>query len=145
MDKDKQRIAIAEACGWKWCQMVGEPGTRVWQLQNERKESGALSSGTPWQVSYRVCDKPDESGPTDLCLVPDYLNDLNAMHEAEKVLTDEQFFDWSKDKHTDMSYNGHLFRIVDRATTPARPCRYHSASASQRAEAFLRTIGTWEE
>jgi hypothetical protein len=66
------------------------------------------------------------------------------MHEAEKVLTDEQFFDWSKDKHTDMSYNGHLFRIVDRATPGSRPCRYHSATAAQRAEAFLRTLNLWK-
>jgi hypothetical protein len=123
MDKDKQRIAIAEACGWEFTKVKGE---------------FCFVSIDPEGAAYRT-------NFGELEHLPDYLNDLNAMHEAEKVLTDEQFFDWSKDKHTDMSYNGHLFRIVDRATTPARPCRYHSASAAQRAEAFLRTIGKWEE
>lgn len=76
---------------------------------------------------------------------PDLLNDLNVIHRLEETLTDEQFFDWSKDKHTDMSYNGHLFRIVDRDTPADRPCRYHSATVAQRLEAMVKTLGLWEE
>ena len=113
MSPEAQRIAIAEACGYKRLSQH----EAVWSHKGWNYKMGHL---------------------------PDYLADLNAMHEAEKVLTDEQFFDWSKDKHTDMSYNGHLFRLVDNSTPGNRPCRYHSPTATQRAEAFLRTIGKWE-
>jgi len=60
---------------------------------------------------------------------PNYLNDLNAMHEAENVLTSEQV----------TSYVYSLESMNERWSTPA------FATASQRAEAFLRTIGKWEE
>lgn len=55
----------------------------------------------------------------------DYCSDLNAMHEAEKVLTKE---------HCD-SYEHRLGMTVNRP--------WH-ATARQRAEAFLRTLGKWE-
>jgi hypothetical protein len=101
-------------------------------------EACGIVSRDQWGPLYKTA-----LGVVRVC--PDYLTDLNAMHEAEKVLSDEQFFDWSKDKHTDMSYNGHLFRLVDNSTPGNRPCRYHSPTAAQRAEAFLKTIGKWEE
>ena len=70
--------------------------------------------------------------------IPNYLNDLNAMHEAEKVLTDEQ----------DLEYSEALEQVVEGrfVTNNAEDMRrLRSATASQRAEAFLRTIGKWEE
>ena len=70
--------------------------------------------------------------------IPDYLNDLNDMHEAEKVLTDEQ----------DLEYSEALEQVVEGrfVTNNAEDMRrLRSATASQRAEAFLRTIGKWEE
>ncbi len=66
-------------------------------------------------------------GQTD---VPDYLNDLNAMHEAEQVLFGRN--DWSSCKYDE---------YLDVATSSWK----WNATASQRAEAFLRTIGKWEE
>jgi len=66
-------------------------------------------------------------GQTD---VPDYLNDLNAMHEAEKVLTYEQ--------------GGKMTLWIQRMTCAGYGPQLF-ATASQRAEAFLRTIGKWEE
>jgi hypothetical protein len=59
---------------------------------------------------------------------PNYLNDLNVMHEAEKVLTDEQ-------------WDTYCYRLD--GVGGMRHCTH--ATASQRAEAFLRTIGKWEE
>jgi hypothetical protein len=56
----------------------------------------------------------------------DYCTDLNAMHEAEKVLT---FEDWE-------SYRDELGGSF-------RGCAH--ATARQRAEAFLRTLGKWKE
>ena len=89
MTPEAQRIAIAEACGWK--------------------------------TGYR---DPEAWHP-----LPDYLNDLNAMHDAEKVLTSEQV----------TSYVYSLESMNERWSTPA------FATASQRAEAFLRAIGKWKE
>jgi hypothetical protein len=64
--------------------------------------------------------------------LPDYCTDLNAMHEAEKMLTYEQC----------AFFRTHLReRIEDHA---ASLFVWHS-TARQRAEAFLRTLGKWEE
>ena len=70
--------------------------------------------------------------------VPNYAGCLNAMHEAEKVLTDDQ--------HED--YTEYLEIVV--GITWGTSHSYHmknlrSATARQRAEAFLRTIGKWED
>jgi hypothetical protein len=63
-------------------------------------------------------------------ILPDYLNDLNAMHEAEKVLTPEQR----------RKYVGIIFNLPD------SECESNTfAAASQRAKAFLRTLGLWHE
>ena len=88
MNPEQQRIAIAEACGWK--------------------------------TGYR---DPEAWHP-----LPDFLNDLNAMHEVEnEVLTTAQMTTMSQYLHRRL---GVLWGF---------------ATASQRAEAFLRTIGKWEE
>ena len=67
------------------------------------------------------------------CDLPDYLNDLNAMREAWNTLNPVQ-------QHTAIN---HLERMLN------GPCdtklRVVNATASQRAEAFLRTIGKWED
>ena len=59
--------------------------------------------------------------------VPDYLNDLNAMHEAEKMLD----FNQLRDMEDSVSFR---FAVLP----------FHS-TAAQRAEAFLRTLDKWEE
>jgi len=62
--------------------------------------------------------------------IPDYCNDLNSMHEAEKVLTGlnrHAFCDGLFDIVAD-----HLWEVL-------------TATARLRAEAFLRTLGKWEE
>lgn len=62
---------------------------------------------------------------------PDYLNDLNAMHEAENVLPAGQ---WDR-----------YAQWLRELTSSNRRFLIAHATASQRAEAFLRTIGKWEE
>jgi hypothetical protein len=61
---------------------------------------------------------------------PDYFNDLNAMHEAEQTLTGKQGGD----------YDLYLWLIIQR--DKSRPASWH-ATAAQRCEAFLKTIGKW--
>lgn len=102
MKPEEQRIAIAEACGH--------------------------------EIDYW----PDGSGRfstvKDNCYVdlPDYLNDLNAMHEAEKTLNAEMAYE----------YHCKLAGMVS-ATVEFRYAI--SATAAQRAEAFLKTIGKWKD
>lgn len=66
--------------------------------------------------------------------VPDYLNDLNAMHEAEKVLTEDQR----------EQYLNSLYKVCNPASMLNDAWNLNCATAAQRAEAFLRTIGKWE-
>jgi hypothetical protein len=72
--------------------------------------------------------------------VPDYCTDLNAMHKAEKSLTVEQI-----ELFADTMYN---LCVEKKVTTPNRlGWRFAllNATAQERAEAFLRTLGKWEE
>jgi len=64
MSPEKQRIAIATACGWK--------------NFNSASHEGALQYGQPPNARHNSC------------LLPDYLSDLNACHEMEKGLDYEQ-------------------------------------------------------
>ena len=71
----------------------------------------------------------DQDG-SPLITLPNYCNDLNAMHEAEKTLS-----------QTNMFVIAHwIEQIVNR-----NGGYYFHATARQRAEAFLRTLGKWEE
>ena len=65
---------------------------------------------------------------------PDYCTDLNAMHEAEKTLGQE--VEWVK-------YSVQLAKVTNAGWSDDR--NYICAPARQRAEAFLRTLGKWEE
>jgi len=99
MTEEQQRIAIAEACGYKYLESYG------WFDKD----------GETYYIGNEDIVSPQ---------IPDYLNDLNAMHEAEKVLTADQWYKYDR-----------LMPLRD-------PQKIHSPAA-QRAEAFLRTIGKW--
>jgi len=103
MTQEEQRRSIAEACGW---------------TLNPAKHT---AKGLDWlhAPSGNTAYNP-----------PNYLNDLNAMHEAEKVLFGRN--DWSA-------------CIYDEHINVATSSWKWNATASQRAEAFLRTIGKWQE
>jgi hypothetical protein len=66
----------------------------------------------------------------DFDVLPDYLNDLNAMHEAEKMLSMGQLVQYGKLlNRMDLNFNyGYVEQVIN-------------ATAAQRAEAFLKTIG----
>ena len=67
--------------------------------------------------------------------IPDYLNDLNAMHDAEETLQESQR----------VTYSNELYDLAVEHQLKTGKWSYLSMTASQRAEAFLRTIGKWEE
>jgi len=120
MTPEQQRIAIAEACGWT-ATVDDDQFWRATRADGSMTSDLWCSMSSVWNVG-----------------IPDYLNDLNAMHEAEKVLTEEQ----------DLEYSEALEQVVEGrfVTNNAEDMRrLRSATAAQRAEAFLRTIGKWEE
>jgi len=110
MTPEQQQIAIAEACGWKY-----EP--------RRLSINGILIEDSyPWISPTGARDYISQ--------LPDYLTDLNAMHEAEKL-------------------------IMLHPHAAKTRCRYHAyladlckidaihATAPQRAEAFLRTLNLY--
>lgn len=64
-----------------------------------------------------------------------YTECLNAMHKAESVLTDDQYG----------LFSDYLYDTECKRQVQAKRWRWLSATARQRAEAFLRAIGRWEE
>jgi hypothetical protein len=108
MTTEEQRIAIAEVCGYT----------------NVRYD---YANGSDTFKSW-LANHPRFAGNG----IPDYLNDLNAMHEAEETLTVDQL----------ESYREVLSDLLN------DDCRMGlaiNATAAQRAEAFLRTIGKWRD
>jgi hypothetical protein len=68
MNEEKQRIAIAEAIGWT--------------VIND-----TLCHVTP--------DKNGDQVVAAIARLPDYLADLNSMHEAEKIMTEDQWLSYT--------------------------------------------------
>lgn len=72
--------------------------------------------------------------------VPDYLEDLNAMHEVEIFLSKQT----NSDGGSRMPWYRHnLYNVCLDAKSPF--CNPEHATAAQRAEAFLKTVKLWEE
>jgi len=134
MNKDEQRIAIAEACGknteafrfW-WMSHGGQewkesPHYTTIEQAEEAREGESHWSDTKPVESIRSCEN-----------VPRYLTDLNAMHEAEKVLDPDLYGQYEQNlRKTYPVFMGGGFHLLH-------------AAAAQRAEAFLHTIGKWKQ
>jgi len=104
MTDEQINIAVAEVCGFL----------------RPRYSNGVL-------VAY-AHTSPD-GGFFGTTGVPDYINDLNAMHEAEKI------FDHAL-------YCRYINELCD-ITIKGNNSMY-MATARQRAEAFLKTLNKWE-
>jgi hypothetical protein len=70
--------------------------------------------------------------------VPDYCNDLNLMHEAEKLLDDDQWLEYM------LNLQDVLQRDPHRGKWVVCQDNMHS-TAAQRAKAFVKTIDKWKE
>lgn len=77
---------------------------------------------------------PDVMGEGEL---PDYGKDLNAMHEAESKLTDDEHCSF-REHLKSATYISSSIPIIRNERANISP------SASQRREALLRTIGKWD-
>jgi len=129
MTDNEQRIAIAEALGWAWYR---RPATGIWakkpmrtlyhpKIHSEYVESLDLADGAERQCNETFIWREG--------MVPDFTQDLNAMHDAESTLFGIQCENYARL----LCGVGLLFWPVAHA------------SASQRAEAFLRTLGRWHD
>jgi hypothetical protein len=116
MSKEQINIAIAEACGWFNCIL---PSQDEYHLMTDLELGRAM--GKPVGRNFSL------HGDGLHYPLPNYCNDLNSMHEAEKVLNDNQ-----QQKYLYLLWDT---RGVFVAIT---------ANANQRAESFLKTIGKWE-
>ena len=103
MTDEQKRIKIAESCGWRKMAAPRELGF------------GASAPDKCWYFVHQL---------------PDYLNDLNACHEMEKVLTFDQQYDYIEALEKFNPDLPHQFGLCH-------------ASASQRAEAFGKTLKLW--
>ena len=90
----------------------------------------AIAEASDWKPNPFIRDMSGQVFPQSSS---DYLNDLNAMHEAEKVLLTKDGFCGCWETYSNI-------------LTASMGCTdiFH-ATAKQRAKAFLRTIGKWEE
>lgn len=130
MTPEAQRIALAEACGWKWVKDTF--GDREWWLYPHAEAAKFRPEFMALNPSPSSRDK--ECGRIfgsreKVPALPDYLNDLNAIYEAVSSLPRSEQWMWFVE----------LAAIVD-AEGPAA-----LGSAGQWSEAFLRTIGKWDD
>jgi hypothetical protein len=111
--RSDQIIEIAKYCGWSMIE-----------------DANSMCVGGMW-VGYpprmQIIGKKES--------LPNYLDDLNAIHEAEKSL-DGDIMDASSLRYR---YSSFVYHLTDKKEQPFR------ASSKIRSEAFLRTIDKWIE
>ena len=146
MTPESQRIAIAETLGATW-EPVPPRESYAGYTDAENDGFDRLHPKRILAFRYKplVHDplSPGMCGPLpfpnpktgDAVIAPDYLNDLNAMHEAEKAA---EFYSYPRRER----YLHHL-QVAVNAENISRP--FLCATAAQRAEAFLRTLSLWKE
>ena len=116
MTQEQKRIKLAEAFGWK-------------------KLKGF--SDSEWPLLLTLPQKPNTEGYLEV--IPDYFNDLNAVHKAESVL-DKSEQGWS-------SYADYLEVVCGADGWPIMSQldkrRIIHATAAQRCEALGKTLNLW--
>lgn len=126
MTNEEKRIKIAEACGWKCSETTGAwciPA--CWEKRHH---------GSSW-VS-----------PSNL---PDYFSDLNACHEMEKLIVTGEGWRQRLER-----YSSKLMSVMHETDFGRIDVAFHGdmvglrymtchATASQRAEAFGKTLNLW--
>jgi hypothetical protein len=86
---------------------------------------------TDEQINERITEVTglwDHPYSSDTRRMMDFCSDLNAMHEAEAALTEDQL--WIMARQIERNWEDQW---------------YFRATARQRAEAFLRTLDKWED
>lgn len=119
MTNKEIRIAIAEACGWTYNEII-----REWVAPNKAPIAGD-------KTTYGL---------------PNYLNDLNAMHEAVKNLPDALRHTYRVNLCiTSNGIHPNNVKKLSKEQQDQAYWQYCNATAAQRAEAFLRTLNLWKD
>jgi hypothetical protein len=116
MTNEEINKIIAEYCGWKY-EFNGNHEDPEWYWIPPNNPDG---NGTP----------------------PDYCNDLNEMHDAEKYILDFSRFGRFGDELAKVVL-GHTGTPEDITLSYWALQRVTHANGRQRAEAFVKTIGKW--
>lgn len=125
MTDNEIRIAVAEACGYET--MMASPDL-MW---NKKENRAVIKPGTKVEAARLRMKMEYVIGKQTL---PDYPNDLNAMHEA--VMAQPPQMRLTINQQLMESLRPNEAYIMDRTI---------NATARQRAEAFLRVLGKWKE
>lgn len=113
MTLEEQRIALAEWAGWGYSPDANS------SIKHEAIMAWYRPGNSPWQLEQ----------------LPDYLNDLNAVHELEEKLSDEQTSIYSS------------YLLQNKSDRPGRGAIFWGmahATAAQRCEALLKTLNLWK-
>lgn len=121
MTQQEQRIAIAE---WYGFENIKEEKTGLWGWIDVMTAERLNLSPSYYQEAHDLA----------FCRVPNYTEDLNAMHEAGEKLSSQERYFYSVILHVlvypDDKTDAGFFNVI-------------SARASQRSEALCRTL--WPE
>jgi hypothetical protein len=120
MNEQEQRIAIGAACGATWGHPVFNHDGK-WHVHFDKDPFEFDSSWAGKPPPFEECEKELD--------VPDYLDDLGAMHEAEKHIVEA---------------GGCYTHYVSELQILTEHNEWR-ATAAQRAEAFLKCIGKWTD
>lgn len=117
MSPENQRLAIAAACGIEYF-------GHCWSCITDKEEPMGVKDGRDF-------------------FLPDYLNDLDAMHAAENVLNPCRLgkdCDYPPESEKWGEYVRKLLWVCEQQNSSPT-----HATAAQRAEAFLRTLNFWDD
>lgn len=130
MTNEEINVAIAEACGVQTKMfrflVPYHDGQEIYRSRFKSRDAAEAEHTACGKWVLSTVEEYLEVGD-----VPNYCGDLNAMHEAGRALTDDEYAEYSK-------------RLLCHIGSFTRP-RYHDATAIQRAKAFLVAIGKWRE
>lgn len=121
MSDNEIRVALAEWLGWAFAPMADAAnGVRLFDVTGPNGERY-------FTKSHIGIDK----------IIPNYPADLNAMHEAEGRLSHDEW----------RIFLGFLMgeRVIPKLASMEDFHKAWRATARQRAEALLRTIGKWKD
>jgi len=99
------------------------------------QQNKIIAAHCGWTQDYKINKWVHPQKPARRVL--NYCEDLNAMHEAEKHLTTNEY----------MRYWDYLYNLCDRTvfSRVEDDFKLLHLNASEKAEAFLKTIGQWED
>jgi hypothetical protein len=138
MTPEDIRIAVAESAGWKWyrhpsANSLKHPHYRFLALPAAHE----FEQSPHWMVAADMTEKPCSIEYMEKEFhLPNWPEDLNAVHELEKTLTHNERFQFYKE----------LLSVGNRDASNGNDVKNSiHATALQRCEAYLRLKGLWQE